>query len=53
MSKYRKTLAAFGGFLAVVASALADGELTGAEGSAIIVAAATVVAVFAFPNASE
>ena len=50
MSKYRKALAALGGFLGVAAAALADGSISGSEASALVLAAAGVVAVYAFPN---
>lgn len=52
MSKYRKTIAAFGGFLGVVAAALADGSVSSAEASAMLLAAAGVVAVYFFPNST-
>jgi hypothetical protein len=53
VSRYRKTIAAFGGFLGVAAAALADGEISGAEGSGLIVSAAGVLAVYLFPNAQN
>lgn len=50
MSKYRKTLAALGGFCGVAAAALADGSVSGSEGASMALAAAGVVAVYFFPN---
>ncbi len=51
MSRYRKTIAALGGFLGVLSAVLADGSVDATEGSTLVVAAAGVLAVFAFPNA--
>lgn len=50
MSKYRKTLAAFGGLCGVAAAALADGSVSGSEAMSMVLAAAGVVAVYFFPN---
>jgi hypothetical protein len=50
MSKYRKTIAALGGFFGVLAASLADGAISGSEATSIVLAAAGVVAVYAFPN---
>jgi hypothetical protein len=51
MKKYRKTIAAFGGFLGVAGAALADGSLDSTEASGLVIAAAGVLAVYLFPNA--
>ena len=53
MSKYRKTIAARGGFFGVAAAALADGSVSGSEGASMALAAAGVVAVYFFPNAKD
>ena len=50
MSKYRKTIAALGGFFGVLAASLAEGAFSGAEATSIVLAAPGVVAVYAFPN---
>jgi hypothetical protein len=53
LSKYRKTIAALGGFFGVAAAALADGSVSGSEGASMALAAAGVVAVYFFPNAKD
>jgi uncharacterized membrane protein YeaQ/YmgE (transglycosylase-associated protein family) len=50
MSKYSKAIAAVGALCGVVASAVADGNVTQAEAGAIASAAIGVVAVFLVRN---
>lgn len=51
MSKYRKTLAALGGWLGILGATLADGAIDATEASTLLVGAAGVLAVYFFPNA--
>lgn len=50
MQKYNKFLVAVGAALAVAASALQDGSVSGAELSSILVAAVGAVLVWLVPN---
>lgn len=50
MSKYRKALVAFSGWLAVVVTVLEDGSISGDEAVAIGVAAITAIGVYLAPN---
>lgn len=53
LKKYRKTIAAFGGWLGVLGSTLADGSIDTTEASTLLVGAAGVLAVYLFPNAKD
>lgn len=53
MSKYRKTVAAAGTWLATLGAFLSDGTIDATEGSALLIGAAGVIAVFFFPNAQQ
>ena len=50
MSKYRKALAAIGGVLAILASALSDGLVSSAEVESVILAAVSAFFVYRLPN---
>lgn len=50
MSKYRKALAAVGGVLAILASALTDGLITSQEIESVLLAAVSAFFVYRLPN---
>ena len=53
VKKYRKTIAAFGTWLGVLGTTLADGAIDSTEASTLLIGAAGVVAVYLFPNAKD
>ena len=50
MAKYRKALIALGGFLAVLAESLRDGEISSGELTGLALAGVTAVGVYLAPN---
>lgn len=50
MSNYRKALAAAGGVLAILASALSDGLVSSSEVESVILAAVSAYFVYRLPN---
>lgn len=53
MSRYRKLIAALGGFAGVVASTLSDGEITATDVQSIVVAGIAAFFVWRLPNKPE
>lgn len=53
LSKYRKGIIAFGGFLVVLGGVLSDGSISAEELGAVVTAGAVALGVYRIPNAPK